>query len=102
MVFGLMTKPLIRFLVPHSKQTTSMVLSKPNTSKSIIVPLLGQDSKGDLGSQEVRRPTSIRDLLTTPTHTVHRYWCKFDNAFIRPVFSLLCFFTLCVLLLCAC
>ncbi|CAB4316007.1 unnamed protein product [Prunus armeniaca] len=86
-VFGLMTKPLIRFLVPHSKQTTSMVLSEPNTPKSIIVPLLGQDSEGDLGSQEVRRPASIRDLLTTPTHTVHRYWRKFDNAFMRPVFG---------------
>lgn len=86
-VFGLMTKPLIRFLVPHSKQTTSMVLSEPTTPKSIIVPLLGQDSEGDLGSQEVRRPASIRDLLTTPTHTVHRYWRKFDNAFMRPVFG---------------
>ncbi|KAL6278724.1 hypothetical protein ACE6H2_022325 [Prunus campanulata] len=86
-VFGLMTKPLIRFLVPHSKQTTSMVLSEPNTPKSIIVPLLRQDSEGDLGSQEVRRPASIRDLLTTPTHTVHRYWRKFDNAFMRPVFG---------------
>ncbi|BFG35026.1 hypothetical protein CerSpe_213000 [Prunus speciosa] len=82
-----MTKPLIRFLVPHSKQTTSMVLSEPNTPKSIIVPLLGQDSKGDLGSQEVRWPASIRDLLTTPTHIVHRYCRKFDNAFMRPVFG---------------
>ncbi|BFG35029.1 hypothetical protein CerSpe_213030 [Prunus speciosa] len=64
-----------------------MVLSEPNISKSIIVPLLGQDSEGDLGGQEVQRPASIRDLLTTPTHTVHRYSRKFDNALMRPVFG---------------
>nr|ADB80440.1 NHX1 [Malus zumi] len=89
-VFGLMTKPLIRFLLPHSsKQTTSMLSSEPTTPKSIIIPLLGQDSVDDLVIQDIRRPASIRDLLTTPfnRHTVHRYWRKFDNAFMRPVFG---------------
>ncbi|KAM0995021.1 hypothetical protein ACFX15_010106 [Malus domestica] len=89
-VFGLMTKPLIRFLLPHSsKQTTSMLSSEPTTPKSIIIPLLGQDSVDDLVVQDIRRPASIRDLLTTPfnRHTVHRYWRKFDNAFMRPVFG---------------
>ncbi|CAN6575555.1 unnamed protein product [Malus baccata var. baccata] len=89
-VFGLMTKPLIRFLLPHSsKQTTSMLSSEPTTPKSIIIPLLGQDSVDDLAVQDIRRPASIRDLLTTPfnRHTVHRYWRKFDNAFMRPVFG---------------
>ncbi|XP_009364578.2 sodium/hydrogen exchanger 2 [Pyrus x bretschneideri] len=89
-VFGLMTKPLIRFLLPHSsKQTTSMLSSEPTTPKSIIIPLLGQDSVDDLAGHDIRRPASIRDLLTTPfnRHTVHRYWRKFDNAFMRPVFG---------------
>nr|AGE13943.1 vacuolar Na+/H+ antiporter [Pyrus ussuriensis] len=87
-VFGLMTKPLIRFLLPHSpKQTTSMLSSEPTSPKSVIVPLLGQDSVDDLVGQDIRRPASLRDLLTTPTHTVHRYWRKFDNAFMRPVFG---------------
>ncbi|OMO58010.1 Na+/H+ exchanger [Corchorus capsularis] len=87
MVFGLMTKPLIRFLLPHPKQTTSM-LSDPSTPKSVSVPLLGsgQDSFDDslIG---VSRPGSIRALLTTPTHTVHHYWRKFDNAIMRPMFG---------------
>ncbi|XP_021281573.1 sodium/hydrogen exchanger 2-like [Herrania umbratica] len=86
-VFGIMTKPLIRFLLPHSKVTTSM-LSDPSTPKSVTVPLLGsgQDSFED-GLGGIPRPSSIRALLTTPTHTVHHYWRKFDNAFMRPVFG---------------
>ncbi|XP_022718946.1 sodium/hydrogen exchanger 2-like [Durio zibethinus] len=86
-VFGIMTKPLIRFLLPHPKVTSSM-LSDPSTPKSITVPFLGsgQDSFEDsLGG--IQRPGSIRALLTTPTHTVHHYWRKFDDAFMRPMFG---------------
>nr|QWT77172.1 Na+/H+ antiporter [Rosa multiflora]UXP11851.1 sodium/hydrogen exchanger 2-like protein [Rosa multiflora] len=87
-VFGLMTKPLIRLLLPHKQLTsTNSIMSDPPSPKPVIVPLLGQDSEADLSGHEVRRPASIRDLLTTPTHTVHRYWRKFDNAFMRPVFG---------------
>lgn len=88
-VFGLMTKPLIRFLLPQPKHTTSMTLSDPSTPKSYTVPLLGvaQDSEADLGGQDIPRPSSIRALLATPTHTVHRYWRKFDDSFMRPVFG---------------
>lgn len=88
-VFGLMTKPLIRLLLPHSKPTTSLIVSDPNTPKSVTVPLLEdqQDSYADLVGHGMPRPGSIRALLTTPTHTVHYYWRKFDNAFMRPVFG---------------
>jgi len=82
-VFGLMTKPLIRFLA-RSKQTTSMVMSDPSTPKSVSVPLLGEGLDSEL---DIPRPGSIRALLATPTHTVHYYWRKFDNAFMRPVFG---------------
>ncbi|KAJ6413874.1 hypothetical protein OIU84_006642 [Salix udensis] len=90
-LFGLMTKPLIKILLPHPKQQSrSMTISSdPTTPKSFTVPLLGeaQDSLDDLGGQDIGRPSSIRALLTTPTHTVHRYWRKFDNAFMRPLFG---------------
>ncbi|GLT59687.1 hypothetical protein SLA2020_324930 [Shorea laevis] len=88
-VFGLMTQPLIRFLLPNPKQTSSMT-SDISSPKSITVPFLGsgQDSFGDdLVGNDVQRPSSIRELLRTPTHTVHYYWRKFDNAFMRPVFG---------------
>ncbi|KAK9084114.1 hypothetical protein Scep_030585 [Stephania cephalantha] len=82
-VFGLLTKPLVKFLLPSTRHA-----SEPSTPKSFLAPLLGngQDSEADLGIH-VPRPTSLRMLLTTPTHTVHHYWRKFDNAFMRPMFG---------------
>ncbi|KAF1861200.1 hypothetical protein Lal_00000619 [Lupinus albus] len=90
-VFGLMTKPLIRLLLPRGppKGTTSMISTDPPTPKSVTIPLLGsaQESEADIGGHEIHRPGSLRALLSTPTHTVHRFWRKFDNAFMRPVFG---------------
>ncbi|XP_042476776.1 sodium/hydrogen exchanger 2 [Macadamia integrifolia] len=88
-VFGLLTKPLIRLLLP-SKPLSSIVISEPSSPKSFTTPLLenGQhDSEADLGSRDIPRPTSLRMLLSTPSHTVHHYWRKFDNSFMRPVFG---------------
>ncbi|KAM7258769.1 hypothetical protein ACFE04_014510 [Oxalis oulophora] len=85
MVFGSMTKPLVRFLLPMPKH---MVSSEPSSPKSFNVPLLnGHDTEGDNSQQNVPRPPSLRMLLRTPSHTVHHYWRKFDNAFMRPVFG---------------
>ncbi|GMI84606.1 sodium hydrogen exchanger 2 [Hibiscus trionum] len=86
-VFGLLTKPLIRFLIPHPTVTTSM-LSGTSSPKSAMTPFLGSARESfDDSPRGAQRPGSIRALLTTPTHTVHYYWRKFDNAFMRPVFG---------------
>nr|ABN71591.2 Na+/H+ antiporter [Chrysanthemum x morifolium] len=88
MVFGLITQPLVRLLLPAPKGLNRMISSEPTTPKSFLVPFLGngQDSEADLG-HHIARPTSLRMLLSTPSHTVHHYWRKFDNAFMRPVFG---------------
>lgn len=87
-----MTKPLIRFFLPQGpqpKRKNSMANLDSSSSKAITVPFLanGQDSEADIDSQESQGPSSIRDLLTTPTHSVHRLWRKFDNSVMRPVFG---------------
>lgn len=55
------------------------------------MPLLegGDDrhTNEDVGGDKIPRPSSLRLLLTTPTHTVHRLWRKFDDTFMRPVFG---------------
>lgn len=97
-VFGLMTKPLVRLLLPSPKRLLSGTLSsEPTSPKSLTSPLLsnGHGSEFDLGDYSVPRPTSLRMLLATPSHTVHHYWRKFDNAFMRPVFWWTGFCTLC-------
>ena len=85
----MLTKPLIRLLLPHPKITSSMTTTESTTPKSFIVPLLGdsRDSEADLEGHEIHRPNSLRALLSTPTHTVHRLWRKFDDSFMRPVFG---------------
>ena len=87
-VFGLLTKPLVRLLLPSPKHLSRTLSSEPTTPKSLIVPFIdnGQNSEADLGIH-IPRPTSLRMLLSTPAHTVHYYWRKFDNAFMRPVFG---------------
>ncbi|KAK8682796.1 hypothetical protein V6N13_055170 [Hibiscus sabdariffa] len=88
-VFGLMTKPLVRILLPSPKHLTRMLSSEPSTPQSFFVPLFGNDngSEADQSNQNVRRPNSLRMLLTTPSRTVHYYWRKFDDGFMRPVFG---------------
>lgn len=79
-----MSQPLIRCLLPPGKVSASVASSENSSPKdSITVPLLGHR----VDDSENPRPTSLRLLLTTPTHTVHRYWRKFDDAFMRPVFG---------------
>ncbi|KAL1081620.1 hypothetical protein V6Z11_D09G078600 [Gossypium hirsutum] len=89
MVFGLMTKPLVRLLLPSPKHLTRTLSSEPSTPKSFIVPLIGNEGEpeADQNNRNARRPTSLRMLLTTPSNTVHYYWRKFDDAFMRPVFG---------------
>ncbi|KAK8651068.1 hypothetical protein V6N13_140684 [Hibiscus sabdariffa] len=85
-VFGLMTKPLIRFLISHSKVTIRML--SESSPKSAMTPFLERArNSSDDGPKGAQRSSSIRALLTTPTHTVHYYWRKFDNGFMQPVFG---------------
>ncbi|KAH9617697.1 hypothetical protein KSS87_020862 [Heliosperma pusillum] len=90
-VFGMMTKPLIRFLLPSPNCYNSSATSDQfdPSSPMLLVPLLGNchDSESALGSQMLGTPTSFRMFLATPSHTVHHYWRKFDDAFMRPVFG---------------
>nr|ASM90215.1 Na+/H+ exchanger 2 [Sesuvium portulacastrum]AUS89418.1 Na+/H+ exchanger 1 [Sesuvium portulacastrum] len=96
-VFGLLTKPLILFLLPQPKHfhSTSTVSSDLGSPKSLSLPLLGsqQESETDLGNHQgttdggIGRPSRLRMLLNAPTHTVHYYWRKFDDSFMRPVFG---------------
>ncbi|XP_056170391.1 sodium/hydrogen exchanger 1-like isoform X2 [Syzygium oleosum] len=75
-VFGLLTKPLIRFLLPLRKPLSSMAESEASSLKSLTLPLLeiGQDPEVAMNGQNgTTRPSSLRMLFTTPTHTVHYY-----------------------------
>lgn len=80
---------MVRWLLPPNGRYNSNISSEPSSPKSFLVPLIGngQESEAEVGVHEVPRPTSLRMLFSTPTHTVHHYWRKFDNACMRPMFG---------------
>ncbi|GLJ45033.1 hypothetical protein SUGI_0947850 [Cryptomeria japonica] len=83
-VFGLITKPLIRLVLPQNSK--SGYTSDPSSPKSLQHPLLGNGETGE-DEQHIRRPSSLRMLLQAPSYTVHYYWRKFDDSFMRPMFG---------------
>ncbi|RWR82445.1 nhx1 antiporter isoform X1 [Cinnamomum micranthum f. kanehirae] len=83
-VFGLLTKPLIRWLLPPNSKHTISMSSEPPSPKSFLFPLLnGQEAE----AADSNRPSRLRMLLRAPHHTVHYYWRKFDDAVMRPMFG---------------
>nr|KYP58043.1 Sodium/hydrogen exchanger 2 [Cajanus cajan] len=89
LVFGLMTKPLVRLLLPSSKHVVSLP-TPPSTPKSFTVPLLGsgEDSWANGGTHNGPPPSTLMMLLSCiPTRGVHHYWRKFDDSVMRPVFG---------------
>lgn len=88
-VFGILTKPLIILLNPprHLSREQS-TLSEPSSPKTFLEQLIENGPDPDLENLvSLRRPSSLRHLLASPTRSVHYYWRKFDNAFMRPVFG---------------
>ncbi|XP_074312215.1 sodium/hydrogen exchanger 1-like [Silene latifolia] len=88
LVFGILTKPLLRLLVSPSMLQSNTASSEVTSPKSMTLPLLGigQDSDSAM-ERNIARKSTLHMLLTTPTRTIHYYWRQFDNAFMRPVFG---------------
>ncbi|KAD6120172.1 hypothetical protein R6Q59_000433 [Mikania micrantha] len=85
-VFGLLTKPLIKRLLPQSSQT------EPSSPTSSSAPLLvnGYDDGDDPETENhgtLTAKASLKMLFNSPTTTVHYYWRRFDDAVMRPVFG---------------
>lgn len=90
-VCGLLTKPLVRFLLPQHKQSSNRMSSELSSELSLVLPLLTnrEDPIPDsmVGNVNAPHPPSLRMLLTRPSRSVHYYWRMFDDAFMRPVFG---------------
>lgn len=93
-VFGLLTKPLVRLLLPSGLTRMNSLFSDPPTPKSLLSPLLGNGQGSEVEAsadgadgRSITRPTSLRMLFTTPSRSVHHYWRKFDDAIMRPMFG---------------
>lgn len=88
-VFGSITKPLIEaLLLRHAKPTSVSDVGDFACLEDLRLLFLENGDPTDNGSgQTVTRRNSLRLLIAHPSSTVHYFWRKFDDRFMRPVFG---------------
>ncbi|XP_062084674.1 sodium/hydrogen exchanger 1-like isoform X2 [Humulus lupulus] len=89
-VFGSITKPLIEAVMfRHSKPSTSDAAEAPSQEDLHQILLIEDGDSTDQGNNQPGLPkrSRLRLLISNPTTTVHYFWRKFDNRFMRPVFG---------------
>lgn len=85
-VFGLITKPLVRFLLPPSQSfNNSLISSKQSLARQLLIDR--QEPEGEMGNVDFRRLDSLSMLLKKTSLTIHNYWRMFDDGFMRPLFG---------------
>ena len=89
-VFGFLTRPLISAMLPrHSRAPSRGHSTGSNSPKDdFTLPFFSTDedaSGSGIVLEQAKR--SISMLLERPVHTVHIYWRKFDDKFMRPIFG---------------
>ncbi|GAB4846065.1 Sodium/hydrogen exchanger 4 [Ancistrocladus abbreviatus] len=83
-VFGLLTKPLITWLAPHLDPGCDS--REPKSPKDDLdLPLLSTEESAT--SSLIRAKGSLSMLIERPVFTIHHYWRRFDNAYMRPIFG---------------
>ena len=88
-MFGSITNPLIEaMLLRNAKPIHSDATDIPSLDDLQILFLENGDPSDRGGSNEpARRKGSLSMLISNPTSTVHYFWRKFDDKFMRPVFG---------------
>lgn len=89
-MFGFLTRPLISTMLPHHSRALSRGHSTGSNSPKddFTLPFFSTDedaSGSGIVLEQAKRSISI--LLERPVHTVHIYWRKFDDKFMRPIFG---------------
>jgi NhaP-type Na+/H+ or K+/H+ antiporter len=87
-VFGLLTKPLVKHLQPSSKQSSTTALQITLRS-SFHDPILHEPLLSTQGQSEYdpEQHVSFRMFWKSPSRAIHHYWRKFDNAVMRRIFG---------------
>ncbi|PWA48453.1 na+/H+ (sodium hydrogen) exchanger 3 [Artemisia annua] len=84
MVFGFLTKPLIRYLLPSN--TSNNGPSRTTSLKEdMTLPLLSFDESASENISRAKENISM--LMERPVYTIHSYWRRFDDAYMRPIFG---------------
>ncbi|KAB2044415.1 hypothetical protein ES319_D01G088300v1 [Gossypium barbadense] len=86
LVFGFLTKPLILCLLPqHVTDTSDEGQGSKSPKEDMTLPLLSFEASAS--TNILRAKDSLSMLIERPVYTVHFYWRKFDDRYMRPIFG---------------
>ncbi|CAJ1944594.1 unnamed protein product [Sphenostylis stenocarpa] len=86
LVFGFFTKPLIRYLLPHTATRKNIIHEESGPPvEDLNLPLLSLDESAATNISRAKESLSM--LLESPVFTIHHYWRRFDDAYMRPFFG---------------
>ncbi|MFS7985449.1 putative cation/H+ exchanger, cation/H+ exchanger, CPA1 family, sodium/solute symporter superfamily [Helianthus anomalus] len=83
-VFGFLTKPLIRYLLPTNTRNAGPPRST-SPKEDITLPLLSFDESASENFSRAKENMSM--LMERPVYTIHSYWRRFDDTYMRPIFG---------------
>ncbi|CAJ1976171.1 unnamed protein product [Sphenostylis stenocarpa] len=85
-VFGSITKPLIEAVqLRHSKPTSFDSTDNVEDLRFLLLENTGPLNQNN--NRPFQRQSRIGTLMSHPSKTVHYFWRKFDDKFMRPVFG---------------
>lgn len=86
-MFGLLTKPLINYLLPHPTTANDIIRERryDDAREDVTLPLLSLEESAT--TNILRAKESLSMLMEMPVYTIHSYWRKFDDAYMRPFFG---------------
>ncbi|GJN28918.1 hypothetical protein PR202_gb17092 [Eleusine coracana subsp. coracana] len=88
LVFGFLTRPLISTMIPPRRAARTLSTGSNSPKDDFTLPFLStEDDASGSGIILEQAKRSISMLMERPVHTVHIYWRKFDDKFMRPIFG---------------
>ncbi|KAK9939954.1 hypothetical protein M0R45_016633 [Rubus argutus] len=84
-VFGFLTKPLINYLLPHDGTNPISRKESKDVGEDLNLPLLSFDETAATNINRAKDNLSM--LMESPVYTIHFYWRRFDDAYMRPLFG---------------
>ncbi|KAL1332803.1 hypothetical protein HN51_061576 [Arachis hypogaea] len=87
LVFGFLTKPLIRYMLPHNNGTRRNTNHEAGGTpgEDLNLPLLSFEESAATNISRAKESLSM--FIGSPVYTIHHYWRKFDDAYMRPLFG---------------
>ncbi|CAK9163871.1 unnamed protein product [Ilex paraguariensis] len=84
-VFGILTKPLVSYLLPHHTNNSNINREPCVSKENLKLPLLSFEESA--ATNILRAKDSLSMLIESPVYTIHYYWRRFDDAYMRPIFG---------------